>query len=175
MLRSTTIRSITHLSILYLFLSSCPFQDLIILLNLINSDLNPCIKDEYIKTAWDNQGQCDAQATMEKIVSFYTTFPESFLCLLHPSTMQFDRYETSHPAPILQPKSTITGTISRSSSWLQLITESRREREKDTMKEKRAELVKYLDEPLLLLDETLSSEEQGAFILAWWKVRVFMH
>ena len=43
------------------------------------------------------------------------------------------------------------------------------------MKEKRAELVKYLDEPLLLLDETLSSEEQGAFILAWWKVQVFMH
>ena len=80
--------------------------------------------------------------------------------------MQFDRYETSHPAPVLQPKSTITGTVSRSSSWLQLITESRREREKDTVKEKRAELVKYLDEPLLLLDETLSSEEQGAFILA---------
>ena len=28
----------------------------------------------------------------------------------------------------------------------------------------------YLKEALLVLDETLSSEEQGAFILAWWKV-----
>jgi hypothetical protein len=84
--------------------------------------------------------------------------------------MQFDRYEASHPAPAPQPKSTTTETVSRSSSWLQLITESRREREKGAAKQKRAELILYLKEPLLALDETLSSEEQGAFILTWWKV-----
>ena len=174
-LRSTTIRSTTRPSILYLFVSFCLFQVLIIPLNLINSDLNPCIKDKYIKTAWDNQGQCDTQVTMEKIVSFYTTSSVSLLCLLYYILLlQFDRYETSHPAPVLQPKSTISGTVSQSSSWLQLITESCWKHEKDTVKKKRAELVKYLDEPLLLLNETLSSEEQGAFIFAWLKVRVFM-
>ena len=87
--------------------------------------------------------------------------------------MQFDRYEASHPAPAPQPKSTTTETVSCLSSWLQLITESHREQEKGATKQKRAKLIMYLKEPLLALDETLSSEGQGAFILTWWKVCVF--
>ena len=87
--------------------------------------------------------------------------------------MQFDRYEASHQVPAPQPQLMTTETVSRSSSWLQLITESHQEQEKGAVKQKWTELIMYLKEPLLTLDETLSSEEQGAFILTWWKVWVF--
>ena len=57
--------------------SLCMFSSLnvfIILMEIIISDLNPCIKDKYIKAAWDIQGQSDAWKTMEKIVSFNEIF-----------------------------------------------------------------------------------------------------
>jgi hypothetical protein len=39
-----------------------------------------------------------------------------------------------------------------------------------TTKDPRAEFLMYIEEDLLVIDETLSSEEQAELVFAWWKV-----
>lgn len=83
---------------------------------------------------------------------------------------QFDKYAASQPAPAPTSTASSPTNLERRTSWLAKATESRRAREQSTVLIPRAELRAYLEAELLVIDESLSSEEQGNMILAWWKV-----
>ncbi|KAG1869099.1 ribonuclease H-like domain-containing protein [Suillus tomentosus] len=123
--------------------------------HIVSMYLNPCVKDEYFKVVWSDEGQTQARIVMEQVFDKYEK--------LYTSQQTVDRLSNAgRSAPSAVSRTSSSSLIARA-------TESRRTREQLSTKVARAELKVFLAEDLVAVDESSSPEQQASSIFSWWK------
>ncbi|CAL1714259.1 unnamed protein product [Somion occarium] len=115
--------------------------------------LDPRVKDAYFQSAWTEEGQVEARVIMERIFDEYQAH------------RQPNASESSNEAPGPSSSGISQGvTGSYGFAFIENATANRRQREKRTIKDLRAELKKYLEEDLVVVPKG-----QPFDLLSYWK------